>query len=237
MLKFSVLSSGSRGNAVYINIDGYGFMLDCGLNCKTLQARLATINKSVSNINDVFIGHCHIDHIQGVEGVKKHCQGVDCFDGDRLKHGHQIVLGNIGITPFNLDHDVQCFGFLVEDGDNNKLAYVSDTGTIPCESLEYLLDLDAIILETNHDEAMLDKGPYPSSLQERVADTHLRNEQARGLLELITHDGLKFVICHHLSTKNNSSRLAEYEVKRGAGDNCEVVVATQDEPTKLFTLL
>ena len=65
-LKFSVLSSGSGGNSVYIEADGKRILIDAGLSEKKLSQRMAHIDRSLNGLDAVFATHEHSDHIRGM---------------------------------------------------------------------------------------------------------------------------------------------------------------------------
>ena len=228
-IKCSILGSGSKGNAVYVEIDGKCFLLDCGLNYKTLKKRLADINRDPSCLSAVFVSHSHQDHIAGIKILVKSHPGVKIFtEGDEKN-----------VTSFALDHDTQCVGYRVEDNDGNVLVYSTDTGSIPCDSLEYYLDADVIIQEFNYDTGALVAGPYPDELKLRVMATHTENRQARNLLELVASGKLKHVVAFHLSGQNNYVDLVKYEAKRGLSGypDVKVHVAEQNRVLPVTTLI
>ena len=83
--------------------------------------------------------------------------------------------------------------------------------------------MDALLLEANHDVNMLQVGPYPYYLKQRILGDrgHLSNENTGRLLCRILHDGLKTVLLGHLSKENNLPELAYESVRMeiNMGDN------------------
>jgi phosphoribosyl 1,2-cyclic phosphodiesterase len=245
MIRFACLGSSSKGNSLFFDIDGTKILIDAGLSFKALNKNLATIGKSLDGLDSIFITHGHGDHNTAVKMILKKNPKVVIYSEDAgLRHGAGFVLNERGslVTPFRLSHDSPCHGFIVEDSSGNKVAVITDTGTIPCDSLEFLLDCNAIILEFNHDVTLLTESPYPMELQERIFSDqgHLRNEQARELLELISWPGLEIVMCYHLSEKNNSKALAEYEAYAGVqfqSPGCNIVCAEKSSPSQFFVLM
>ena len=73
-----------------------------------------------------------------------------------------------------------------------------------------LQNLDALLLEANHDIRMLQVGKYPYYLKQRILGDrgHLSNENAGKLLCRLLHDNLKAVFLGHLSRENNYEELA-----------------------------
>ena len=75
--------------------------------------------------------------------------------------------------------------------------------------------MDALLLEANHDVNMLQVGPYPYYLKQRILSDrgHLSNERAGQLLCSLMDERLQAVMLGHLSKDNNLPELA-YEAVR-----------------------
>ena len=61
-LQFTVLASGSGGNASLLYADGFGVLLDVGLGPRQLAARLGSVGITWKNIRAVLLTHTHTDH-------------------------------------------------------------------------------------------------------------------------------------------------------------------------------
>lgn len=230
-LQFSVLASGSRGNAVAVFPgDGPGFLLDCGLSGKELDRRLAMINKERSLLKWAFATHIHKDHFNPRLKDKRpgitwtftvHSHGYD-YD---LLHGCRLV-------TFGLEHDAECFGFRVEYNGIN-IAYVTDTAYVPEESLEYLFDLDALIIEANYREKLLAESQNQYG---NPVSRHLSNEQVSSILEAVSSPRLKHVVLTHLSSRFNTPAFA-FNAGVCVAQQATITVSCQDKPTKMITII
>lgn len=230
-LQFSVLASGSRGNAVAVFPgNGPGFLLDCGLTGKELDRRLRMINKKRDELKCTFATHTHKDHFNlklkdkqpGITWIFTcHSHG---FDYDLL-HGCRLI-------SFGLEHDVECFGFRVEYNGIN-IAYVTDTAYIPEESLQHLLDLDALVIEANYREKLLAESQDQYG---RPSSRHLSNEQVTCILKTVNSPRLKHVVLTHLSSRYNTQSFAHNAGVNGA-PQANVIVSEQDQPTKMITIM
>ena len=76
---------------------------------------------------------------------------------------------------------------------------------------------DVLMLEANHDIRMLQAGPYPYMLKQRILSDrgHLSNDASSALLNRVLHDKLQTIMLGHLSECNNLPELAYETVRLG----------------------
>ena len=224
MLRFASLGSGSRGNATLVEAGDTCIMVDCGFSISETQRRLARLGKSPDDIHAILVTHEHSDHIGGVAAFARRFRmpvwmtagtsvmhnatdlpSLDWFDGHT-----PIAIGGLEITPFPVPHDARepC-QFTFSDG-AVRLGILTDTGNITAHIRQQLTGCQALLLECNHDTAMLADGPYPHSLKQRVGGRlgHLSNHQAAELLAALDTATLSHLVAAHLSDKNNRPELA-----------------------------
>ena len=118
------------------------------------------------------------------------------------------------------------------------MAVATDLGVYDAYTVENLKNLDAVLLEANHDIHMLEVGGYPYYLKQRILGEkgHLSNELSGRLLCDILHDNLNHIILGHLSKENNYAKLAYETVKLEVtladneykGDDLDMFVAKRD---------
>ena len=121
-----------------------------------------------------------------------------------------IQLGNFHLTVVATSHDAnEPVGYLFRCG-KKSLGYVTDTGNLSPSAKELLRDATAYIIEANHDEEMLRKGPYPYYLKQRIASSsgHMSNNFCGEILRDLLTASCSHVILAHLSSENNTQQLA-----------------------------
>jgi phosphoribosyl 1,2-cyclic phosphodiesterase len=93
---------------------------------------------------------------------------------------------------------------------------LTDAGHVTSHMVAMLDGCDALVLECNHDAAMLAKGSYPPVLKRRVGGPwgHLDNAAAASLLGRLDSSRLRHVVAAHLSEQNNSPILARTPCRR-----------------------
>ncbi len=70
------LGSGSKGNCIYINVEGHGIIIDNGLSCRELNNRMKSIGLDIMDINHILITHDHSDHIKGIGILARNTNAV-----------------------------------------------------------------------------------------------------------------------------------------------------------------
>lgn len=245
-LRFAYLGSGSRGNAALIECGSTCIMLDCGFTLKELDRRLARLHREPADVTAILITHEHGDHVSGaVRFARKHDIELWMTPGTRtLVRGaertrlrmincHQrFAIGDLEIEPTPVPHDARepC-QFVFSDG-QRRLGVLTDAGHVSAHMQAVYSRCDALALECNHEPAMLEAGPYPRSLKDRVGSRfgHLNNEQAAAMLRDIDCSQLSHIVALHLSEKNNTPLHARAALAGALGCPADdVAVADQDK--------
>ncbi|MFT7724500.1 MAG: MBL fold metallo-hydrolase [Roseateles sp.] len=229
-MRFCSLGSGSGGNATLVEasqgITTTRVLVDAGFSERELTKRLARAGCTPTDLDALFITHEHGDHVgRALAFAQRHriplitSRGTwraiaqDGFDTTLLRlvrSGDTLALGDLALRPFSVPHDaLEPLQLCLDDG-AARLGLVTDLGCAPDAVADALRGCQALLLECNHDEAMLRAGPYPPMLQRRILGTHghLSNAAAADLLARCRGAALGTVVAAHLSEKNNSPTLA-----------------------------
>jgi phosphoribosyl 1,2-cyclic phosphodiesterase len=252
-VRLTVLGSGSKGNAVLVQCGGAALLIDAGFPHRELLARLARVGCAPDCIQGIAVTHEHGDHSRGVPRAAR-LWGIPVagsagtlaavephFHRDterlRLLPARPTMLGSWRLTAFPTAHDArEPIMLVVEDPEGRRLGVAYDVGS-PTAALRHAFrGLDALIIESNHDEIMLRSSDYPPSVRARIAGRagHLSNVDAARLIGDAAHAGLAVVVLAHLSQQCNDPALALETTKaalRGTAFTGIVVVASQDQPT------
>lgn len=229
------IASGSSGNCIYVGDDNTHILVDAGISKKRIEEGLNGIGLTVRDLSAIFVTHEHIDHIGGLGVLTRKCDApvyatkgtlngifntasLGRIDEERfieIEEEQCVCLGDIQVDSMKISHDAAqpvAYRFF---GHGRKIAVATDLGMITEENEEKLKGMDALLLEANHDVNMLQVGPYPYYLKQRILGNrgHLSNENAGKLLSRIVHDDLKHIFLGHLSKENNMPALA-YEAVR-----------------------
>ena len=265
-MRFVSIASGSSGNCIYAGTENSHVLIDAGISAKRIEKGLFELGLKPSELNGICITHEHTDHTKGL-GVLARRYGIPIyategtlyeirntkslgeFDTSLLKPLRpdvKLCLGDMEILPFHIDHDAADPVAYRIQAEQKSVAVATDLGHYDQYIIDHLLDLDAVLLESNHDLRMLQTGPYPYYLKRRIMGDygHLSNENAGRLLNCILNDKMKHVLLGHLSKENNLPELAfetvRLEVDMGDCPYCSsdfhMEVASRDEMSEILTI-
>jgi phosphoribosyl 1,2-cyclic phosphodiesterase len=237
-MKFTVLGSGSTGNAVLISTEKTKVLVDAGLSAKETVRRLNLVGVEVTQLNGILITHEHGDHAGGLRVLLKYAdcpvfiseETKDSYfstkKGDNesqkrqdalknktisIKSSEDFQIGNIDFHPFSIPHDAaDNFGFIAKNC-GVKIATLMDFGHISTLIKENLRGCDGIVMESNHSLDMLMACPiYSWDLKQRIRSRtgHLSNEDLAEWLKNDFDGSARHLVLAHLSQRANEPHLA-----------------------------
>lgn len=230
MFDVTSLGSGSSGNALLVRTAGAVLLIDCGVGVRRLSRTLGSLGLDLSDVDAVLLSHEHSDHSKELPRFSSPHQTVVTTKGsaramklstsswEEIRTDRSVRIADAEIFAIPVDHDAaEPCGFLVCTPEGS-VTVLTDIGRPCLAAAEAIAESRLVVLEANHDEIMLRRGPYPAHLQRRIlSDTgHLSNA---GCGELLARAlcGLSFcstVWLAHLSETNNRPHLAKQTVQR-----------------------
>ena len=247
-MRFCSLGSGSTGNAWVVESGTTRVLVDCGVAPRRLRARLQAAGIEPDSIAAVLITHEHDDHVGAVlPFVRKGLARVYATWGTLRASGtalalpterlmeiaadRTVVIGDLGVRPVPVPHDAREPVQYVFDDGRARMAIVTDLGAGTPHLAAACADLDALVLEANHDAQMLARGPYPDFLKQRVGGPfgHLSNAASAAFLATVAGPRLRHVVAAHLSLTNNTPQLARAALAGALGCAPDEVEAASDE--------
>jgi phosphoribosyl 1,2-cyclic phosphodiesterase len=247
------LASSSRGNATLLEFGRTRVLVDAGLAAKTLAGRLEAVGVDPRTLSAIVLSHEHEDHARGVERFsKKHgipvissMETLEAMDRSPqhfaewrpFERAGLFDLGPVRVEPFPVPHDAaRPLGFVVH-GEGLRIGIATDLGHATALVRGRLRGCNVLMVEFNHDDRMLERGPYPWHLKQRVAGRlgHLSNAEAADVVAEAADEACRFVVLAHLSEKNNTRELARRSaaaaLRRGGRAALELRVAEADGPS------
>ncbi|HMP77075.1 MAG TPA: MBL fold metallo-hydrolase [Kiritimatiellia bacterium] len=256
-LEICILGSGSSGNCTYVASEQTALLIDAGLSARAVERRLGEIGRSLAMIRGVCVSHEHGDHTQGLRVLHQRA-GIPLYaNGGTIEAlrrnpefaelrwqvfttGAPFTVGDLVVEPFSVPHDAyEPVGFVIAHGDA-RVGVVTDMGLCTTLIRERLRHCQAVVVESNHDEQMLQDAQRPWHLKQRIRGRqgHLSNAGAASLLVDIAGPQLRQVFLAHLSEDCNSPDLARktaHDMLLKAGHtHINVSVTHPDRPTEVW---
>lgn len=255
-MEISALASGSSGNCFFISHQNEAILIDAGISAKQAINRLLAIGGNPEKIKAIFITHEHSDHIRGSDVLARKLKipifatkataqkGFLCSDKSLINlidKNTILKIGNLKIESFSKSHsaaDPVSFNIYA----NKKVSVITDAGHA-CDNIKkHVSNCNFLFIESNHDEEMLENGPYPIYLKKWIKsdDGHLSNRQAAQCIKKYASAKLEKIILSHLSSTNNTPQIALSTFKEilKARNNFspEIGVSVREQPTQLFKI-
>ncbi|MBD3322897.1 MAG: hypothetical protein GF350_17500 [Chitinivibrionales bacterium] len=233
-MKIRILTSSSSGNCILLWDNTSSCIVDCGCSVSYAKRHLLDNNISFSSLNGACITHVHRDHINPIFFRALLKQNVPVFCSTTA-HPYlpthspatnlsvvtyapfvPFFVGTMKITPFPVTHDSPggCCGFSIEVNAKRKMRKITiatDIGKIEPATADYFTNSDIVIIESNHDIAMLASDSIPQFLKTRIRTSHLSNDECAEILEKALQKSTikpEAIILAHISTDRNSKTLA-----------------------------
>jgi len=255
MLSFSVLGSGSSGNATYIQGSHTSILLDCGFSMPQIKKRLESIERGIDDIDAIFITHEHVDHICGLkrllntydipvfmtrgtynvlQNIINNNKSIEIFES-----GEALTLGEFYVQSFSVTHDAKDPVNYVVSNERVKIGFATDCGYPSKLIINRLKGCHGLIIESNYCPDLLMKGVYPIHIKQRIQSRfgHLSNQQMLQLLSFVIDDTLRALVLAHISENNNQHGLVERLVRQIIGErDIQLWISSQTHPTPLIYL-
>lgn len=228
MSKIGTLFSSSSGNCALVSSKNETILIDAGVSAKQILLALARNEISLETVKGIFITHTHSDHVKGLRVLLKKIN-VPVY-GSKETLGKLILQDTFGKNntyydmedspKFYFDMNVKFFrtshdctgsgGYQITMSNGDKVSVCTDLGVVTDTVRESIKGSKAVILESNHDVGMLQKGIYPFETKQRILsdEGHLSNTLAASELPFLIKNGTSRFLLAHLSRDNNTPNLA-----------------------------
>lgn len=255
-MRVMALQSGSNGNAIYVEAAGVRLLIDAGISGVQMHTRLAAHGIDARQIDALLISHEHRDHSRCL-GVYHRKYGIPVYatsqtltiahrllrlgtldDVRVFRSGASLSIGAVTVETIPTYHDsADGVGFVIDDS-RRRVGVLTDLGHAFPGLRDAINSLDAVLIESNYDPDMLQNGPYPEFLKQRIRGQggHLSNPEAAELLAEAFRGRLQWAVLGHLSEHNNHPQLALRTHHEILGNGHALSVAGRYEASPMFTL-
>lgn len=250
-LQLCSLNSGSNGNCYYIGNKTDAVLVDVGISCRETEKRMKKAGLDIKKVKAIFVSHEHGDHIKGVSTLANKYHLPVYITDTTAKNGpilirhlskhfsanETIVIGSLSVTAFSKKHDAgDPHSFIISHA-GITVGVFTDMGCACQNVVHHFKQCHAVFLECNYDEEMLENGPYPYLLKERIRcdQGHLSNKQALELFLNHRPPFMSHVFLSHLSKENNTPELALQVFAPHAGA-AKIYVVSRYEVSDVFII-
>lgn len=230
-LRFMSFGSGSSGNCSYIGTPDSGLIIDAGVDNHRVTDGLQRAGIDMASIHGIVLTHDHADHVRYAYALLRHNKHMKLYctlrtlEGILRRHNlsrrirdyhspifkeHDYKFGDLTLIPFETSHDgTDNAGFCIRF-QNTTFVIVTDTGVITERSAHYLNQANVMVIESNYDDQMLEKGRYPVYLKSRIRSDkgHMDNADTARFLAQVYKPSLTHIFLCHLSEDNNTPETA-----------------------------
>ena len=266
-MQFLSIGSGSSGNAYYVCEGDYALLIDAGIPLRRFKKFFVQYGLSYGRVKGILITHDHADHVRAVGALSMQYEWPvyaldDVYMGinrnrfvrkkvpARLAHSISLnapfQLGPFTIKAFPIPHDsAACCGYTLECG-ATTFCLATDVGQPTMTLVDEVRRATHLVIEANYDARLLETGPYPMRLKNRIRSGtgHLENTQTALLLAQYLNPAARNVWLCHLSEENNRPDVALDAVRnalRQSGrltlsDPLQVEALQRTVPSRLFEL-
>lgn len=246
------LNSGSNGNCYYVGNANEAVLIDAGISCREIDKRLQRLGLDKGKIKAVFISHEHTDHIKGVDTLakkwhipvyittrtlKNSCLTLDSSAVRTFQPEVPVRIGSLSVSAFAKFHDaVDPHSFVVYN-DDACVGVFTDIGAVCPNVIRYFKTCDAVFLESNYDDQMLENGTYPYHLKKRIkgGSGHISNWEAYSLFIKHRPPHMSHLFLSHLSHENNDPVLVENLFNKANG-NVHIVIASRFQESSIYEI-
>ena len=239
-MQLCILASGSKANSLLLRDGDTRILIDAGLGIRRLLAALAELGEQPAGLDAIFLTHEHADHTRALNRLQPYAD-IPAYGSagtlarlEAKAHRKQrftamnseaIDVGCFTVQAIPVSHDAaEPSGFSIT-ANQDRITVATDLGEVSPELSGALIHSACIVLESNHDEELLECGPYPQVLKDRIRSSlgHLSNRQTAEALAACRDNGLRHVVLAHISEDNNDPLLAK-SFAEAALEGCEVEV-------------
>lgn len=221
-MRCAMIGSGSAGNATLVASGATTLLIDCGYSIRAFEERACELAFDPAALSGILVTHEHDDHVGGVDALaRKYGIPVFATRGTRaatearsgpLPHWQQISahstfqIGELQVQPVPVPHDAREPSQFIFGADDARLGILTDVGSLTSHVIAQYQACRALVLEFNHDPALLAASAYPARLKRRIAGDygHFSNRQSQQVLRAMQSTmQLRRVVAAHLSERTN----------------------------------
>lgn len=225
-MKLIVINSNSKGNAYILESGSEILLLESGVRLREVTSKL----NPQKNVVGLCVSHGHADHGKYINQYLNRF-GCESVTSENAISGKTYPLGEFCVTPFEVYHDVKCFGFLVHHKEMGTLLFATDTYSLPFT----FKGIDHWLIEANYADDILEdnlsSGRIDKKQHDRIIVSHFSLDNCIKALQESHAERAKNVVLLHLSARNSDKQMFRDRVAGALG--CPTYVAQKGLEVRL----
>lgn len=218
MAKLITLGSSSSGNAYILDCDNEQLIIELGVSWKEI---LKGLNYNLAKVQGCLTSHIHADHSISIPNAIKYglqvvsCEEVQIIHSQVkvLKKGVKMRLGGFKVQAIPLQHNCECYGYLIEHNAIGKLVFCTDCNSVPYR----FKNVSHWIIESNYSNDLLIDNMCDNIYSQSASENHLEIEDTIEVLKQNHSSNLQTIVLCHLSNGNSNAELFKQRVKDELG--------------------
>lgn len=226
-MKFKVIGSNSSGNGYLLQSKMDTLLIECGVHISKIKKAL---NYNLGNVSAI-VSHSHGDHSLYIKDVLR--AGIRVYASEQtllakdVQHHHRAniieanktySIGTFKIKPFEVNHDVPCYGFMIRHEECGLIVFLTDTFYS-----DYVFPgVNQFIVECNHSQDIMEENNTPGFLRDRVIQSHMNLETCKNLLLANDLSAVNNIVLIHLSDTHSDARRFKKEVAQQTGKEVHI---------------
>ena len=239
-MKLKILGSGSSGNCYILENENEALVIECGVKFSEVKKAL---NFRLNKIVAALVSHSHNDHAGYIRDFVKtgitvlahaevfNAKGIEAASFKKELETEKVyTAGGFKIVPFELFHDVRCFGYIINHSETGNVLFATDTNEIPYD----FVGINNFLIEANYSEEITYQNILENKLnaahQERVEQSHMSVENTLKFLSETDLSQTNNIVLIHLS--DDSSNALEFKERVELATAKSVFVAKKNKELK-----
>lgn len=224
-MKLVVIGSGSSGNGYVLDGTTESLCIEAGT--KLMEAKRA-LHFNLQKVRGCIVSHSHNDHAkyakEYAEGGIKVLALADVLEAKGITRNAMVItignayrLGGFLVTPFALQHDVPCVGYVIQHAECGKVVFITDT--FACK--HRFNNVTHYLLEANYSDAILERniaaGDIKPAMRERLLTSHMEIGNSIRYLQASDLTQVQRIVLIHLSNGNSNEAQFVRMVQQATG--------------------
>lgn len=219
-MKLICINSNSSGNGYILTNGKESLVIELGRDWKEYEK---SIGYNIENVKGCICTHLHFDHSNPKTINKILSLGIDVYSckevADKYSGVKEFIenkkytFGGFKVQVFQLFHNVQNIGFLIDHEDMGRMLFATDTNAIPYR----FKGINHFCVEANYSDDVIVDNAINNEWNSSQSQNHFSIEQCIDFIKENFSGSCQNIILCHLSSRNSNGTKFINDTKRELG--------------------